>query len=121
MVEFEAVSSNISICGLLLEASSLIRRHIPVSFTVTVNHHELGRRIQFVGEGRVVGSTRRQGKTSSLSWLSVKGRSLKPTLIPQLEVEVDSRLFSLLLSLEHRARGLQLLARSRIHFGVSDL
>ena len=54
MVEFEAVSSNISICGLLLEASSLIPRHTPVSFTVTVNHNELGRRIQFVGEGRVV-------------------------------------------------------------------
>jgi hypothetical protein len=54
MVEFEAVSRNISICGLLLEASTLIARHTPVSFTVTVNHNELGRRIQFVGEGRVV-------------------------------------------------------------------
>ena len=53
MVEFEAVSRNISICGVLLQASSLIRRHIPVSFTVTVNHNQLGRRIQFVGEGRV--------------------------------------------------------------------
>jgi hypothetical protein len=54
MVEFEAVSRNISICGLLLEACSLIPRHIPVSVTVTVNHNERGRRIQFVGEGRVV-------------------------------------------------------------------
>jgi hypothetical protein len=54
MVEFEAISSNISICGLLLEASSLIPQHTPVSFTVTVKHNELGRPIQFVGEGRVV-------------------------------------------------------------------
>jgi hypothetical protein len=62
MVEFEAVSRNISICGLLLEASSLIRRHIPVRFTVKVNHHELGRRIQFVGEGRVVGVDPKTGE-----------------------------------------------------------
>jgi hypothetical protein len=54
MVEFEAVSRNISICGLLFAGSSLISRPIPVSFTVTVNHNERGRRIQFVGEGRVV-------------------------------------------------------------------
>ncbi len=54
MVEFEAESRNISICGLLLEASSLIPRHIPVSFTVTVTHNERGRRIQYMGEGRVV-------------------------------------------------------------------
>ena len=54
MVEFEATSRNISICGLLLEASSLIPQHTPLSFTVTVKHNELGRPIQFVGEGRVV-------------------------------------------------------------------
>jgi hypothetical protein len=54
LVEFEAISRNISICGLLLEASSLIPQHTPVSFTVTVKHNELGRPIQFVGEGRVV-------------------------------------------------------------------
>lgn len=54
MVEFEAISRNISICGLLLEAPSLIPQHTPVSFTVTVKHNELGRPIQFVGEGRVV-------------------------------------------------------------------
>jgi len=54
MVEFEAISRNISICGLLLAASSLIPQHTPVSFTVTVRHNELGRPIQFVGEGRVV-------------------------------------------------------------------
>jgi hypothetical protein len=54
MVEFEATSRNISICGLLLEASSLIPQNTPVTFTVTVKHNELGRPIQFVGEGRVV-------------------------------------------------------------------
>jgi hypothetical protein len=54
MIEFEAISRNISICGLLLEVSSLIPQHTPVSFTVTVRHNELGRPIQFVGEGRVV-------------------------------------------------------------------
>jgi PilZ domain-containing protein len=54
MVEFEAVSKNISICGLLLETSSMIPQHTPVSFTVTVDGHELGRPIRFVGEGKVV-------------------------------------------------------------------
>jgi hypothetical protein len=54
MVEFEATSRIISICGLLLEASSLIPQNTPVTFTVTVKHNELGRPIQFVGEGRVV-------------------------------------------------------------------
>ena len=54
MVEFEATSRNISICGLLLEAPFLIPQHTSVSFTVTVKHNELGRPIQFVGEGRVV-------------------------------------------------------------------
>ena len=54
MVEFEAVSKNISICGLLLETSSMIPQHTPVSFTVTVDTLELGRPIRFVGEGKVV-------------------------------------------------------------------
>jgi hypothetical protein len=54
MVEFEAVSRNISICGLLLETGSMIPQHTPVSFIVTVAAAELGRPIQFVGEGKVV-------------------------------------------------------------------
>ncbi len=53
-VEFEAVSENISICGLLLETSSMIPQHTPVSFIVTVEGCALGRPIQFVGEGKVV-------------------------------------------------------------------
>ena len=54
MVEFEAVSRNISIGGLLLETASMIPQHTPVSFIVTVEHSELGRPIHFAGEGRVV-------------------------------------------------------------------
>lgn len=54
MVEFEAVSKDISICGLLLETYSMIPQHTPVSFIVTVEGCELGRPIQFVGEGKVV-------------------------------------------------------------------
>jgi hypothetical protein len=52
--EFEAITRNISICGVLLESSSLIPQHTPVSFVVTAEGLELGRPIQFVGEGRVV-------------------------------------------------------------------
>jgi hypothetical protein len=54
MVEFEAVSKNISVCGLLVETYSMIPQHTPVSFVVTVDARELGRPIQFVGEGKVV-------------------------------------------------------------------
>jgi hypothetical protein len=54
MVEFEATSRNISICGLLLETSSMIPQHTPVSFIVTVEGTKVGRPIQFVGEGKVV-------------------------------------------------------------------
>jgi len=53
-VEFEAVSRNISICGLLLETPSMIPQHTPVSFIVTVEHSDLGRSIRFAGEGTVV-------------------------------------------------------------------
>jgi hypothetical protein len=53
-VEFEAVSKNISICGLLLESSAMIPQHTPVSFVVTVEPRERSRPIQFVGEGKVV-------------------------------------------------------------------
>jgi PilZ domain len=53
-VEFEAVSRNISICGLLLESDSMIPQHTPVSFVVTVEHSDLGRSLRFAGEGKVV-------------------------------------------------------------------
>ena len=53
-VEFEAVSRNISIGGLLLESSLMIPQDTAVGFTVTVQRGEPGRRIQFVGAGKVV-------------------------------------------------------------------
>jgi hypothetical protein len=53
ITEFEAVSRNISIGGLLLETSALIPRNTSVSFVVTAGG-ELGRSIQFIGEGKVV-------------------------------------------------------------------
>jgi|HubBroStandDraft_5_1064220.scaffolds.fasta_scaffold54244_2 hypothetical protein len=62
IVEFEAVSKNISICGLLLETSSMIPQHTPVSFTVTVDGRELDRPIRFVGEGKVVRVDRKPGR-----------------------------------------------------------
>jgi len=54
LVEFEAVSRNISICGLLLETPVVIPQDSAVSFVVTVEGSTLGRPIQFVGEGKVV-------------------------------------------------------------------
>jgi len=53
IAEFEAISKNISICGVLLESSALIPRHTPVSFVVTVEGEKV-RPIRFVGEGKVV-------------------------------------------------------------------
>jgi hypothetical protein len=54
MVELYAVSRNISLGGLLLETSSMIPRHTPVSFIMTVRSAQGVRPIQFVGEGKVV-------------------------------------------------------------------
>jgi hypothetical protein len=54
MVELDAVSRNISIGGLLLETSSLIPQHTPVSFVVTVQSAQVVRPIHFAGEGKVV-------------------------------------------------------------------
>jgi len=54
MVELDAVSRNISIGGLLLETSSMIPQHTPVSFIITVRDAQVVRPIQFVGEGEVV-------------------------------------------------------------------
>jgi PilZ domain len=54
MIELDAVSRNISIGGLLLETSSMIPQHTPVSFIMTVRSAQVVRPIQFVGEGEVV-------------------------------------------------------------------
>src|ERR1700688_3826554 len=53
VAEFEAISRNISICGVLLESSAMIPQHTPVSFVVTVEGGK-ARPIRFVGEGKVV-------------------------------------------------------------------
>lgn len=53
-MELDAMSRNISIGGLLLETSSLIPQHTPVSFVMTVQSPLVVRPIQFVGEGKVV-------------------------------------------------------------------
>jgi hypothetical protein len=54
IVELEAVTRNISIGGLLLETSSMIPQHTPVSFVVTVRGAQIVRPIQFAGQGKVV-------------------------------------------------------------------
>jgi hypothetical protein len=54
IIEFEAVSRNISIGGLLLETSSLIPQHCAVSFILTVEGTQVVHPIQFAGEGNVV-------------------------------------------------------------------
>ena len=54
VAEFEAISRNISICGVLLESSAMIPQHTPVSFVVTVEGGKVHRPIRFVGEGKVV-------------------------------------------------------------------
>ena len=54
MMELDAMSRNISIGGLLLETSSMIPQHTPVSFVMTVQSPLVVRPIQFVGEGKVV-------------------------------------------------------------------
>ena len=60
--EFQAMSRNISIRGLLLETSAMIPRHTPVSFMVTVEGSTPGRPIHFVGKGKVVRADRKAAK-----------------------------------------------------------
>lgn len=52
--ELQARSRNLSVGGMLLESSSPIPDHSPVSFTITVDARTTVRPIQLVGEGRVV-------------------------------------------------------------------
>jgi hypothetical protein len=52
--EFNAVSKNVSIGGLLLEATSEIPRHSPVSFTMTIEGGRVIHPIRLAGEGEVV-------------------------------------------------------------------
>ena len=52
--ELEAVSNNLSLGGVLLEADSPIPQHCDVSFTMTVKKHPIVGPTQVVGEGEVV-------------------------------------------------------------------
>jgi hypothetical protein len=51
---FQAVSNNVSIGGVLLEADVSIPQHCDVSFIMTVPEHHVVGPIQLVGEGEVV-------------------------------------------------------------------
>ena len=52
--ELRAISNNISLGGVLLEADSAIPPHSDVSFTMTVRGHHIIGPTQIVGEGEVV-------------------------------------------------------------------
>lgn len=52
--EFRAVSNNISIGGVLLEADSSIPQHCDVKFIIQVRGHHVIGSTQIVGEGEVV-------------------------------------------------------------------
>jgi c-di-GMP-binding flagellar brake protein YcgR len=52
--ELRAISNNISLGGVLLEADSAIPAHCGVSFTVMVRGHDIIGSTQIVGEGEVV-------------------------------------------------------------------
>jgi hypothetical protein len=52
--EFDAVSRNVSIGGLLLETTSEIPRHSPVTFTMTIQGAGIIHPIRLAGESEVV-------------------------------------------------------------------
>lgn len=57
----QAVSNNVSLGGVLLEADSPIPQHCDVSFIMTVREHDVVGPIQLVGEGEVVRVERLSG------------------------------------------------------------
>lgn len=52
--ELRAISNNISMGGVLLEAESAVPQHCDVSFVMTVRGHHIISPTQIVGEGEVV-------------------------------------------------------------------
>jgi hypothetical protein len=52
--ELQAMSKNVSLGGLLLEAASTIPRNCPVEFTMIVQGNGLTRTIHLAGDGKVV-------------------------------------------------------------------
>lgn len=52
--EFRAVSNNVSIGGIMLEADSAIPQHSDVSFTLMIQQHPIFGFAQIMGDGEVV-------------------------------------------------------------------
>jgi hypothetical protein len=53
-IELDGVSKNISVCGILIETSSMIPPDTRVSFVVTVQSAPTARPLRFIGRGKVV-------------------------------------------------------------------
>ena len=54
IAEVESISKNISIGGLLLESTSMIPEHTPVTFLIRIEEERSGRPIYLAGEGKTV-------------------------------------------------------------------
>jgi hypothetical protein len=52
--ELQAISNNVSLCGILLEAATPIPQHCDVTFAMAVPAHRIVGAVQFAGEGEVV-------------------------------------------------------------------
>ena len=52
--ELQTLSRNLSIGGMLLEASTPIPENAPITFTILVNARKTARPVQLVGKGKVV-------------------------------------------------------------------
>ena len=52
--ELQAISNNVSLGGILLEAAAPIPQHCDVTFTMSVPEHRIIGAVQLVGEGEVV-------------------------------------------------------------------
>ncbi|HMH06154.1 MAG TPA: PilZ domain-containing protein [Terriglobales bacterium] len=52
--ELRAISNNVSVGGVLLEADSAVPQHCDVSFVLTIPEHHIIGPTQIVGEGEVV-------------------------------------------------------------------
>jgi len=52
--EIQAMSSNVSLCGLLLETTSAVPQGSAVSFVMTIQTDPVARPVELAGEGNVV-------------------------------------------------------------------
>ena len=67
LFKLDAISSNISLGGMLLEAAASIPQHHCVSFTVAVPENDLVGAIQLAGEGQIVRESHQSGKGFSIA------------------------------------------------------